>query len=406
MHRLMTAMLFCALFATPAFGGGPEGFTPLFNGKDLSGFTKHGGQATYKVENGMIVGERGPGPNTFLCTDKPYRNFIFHLKLKLVVPCNSGIQIRSHLREKNDVVWGYQCEVDPSDRAWSAGLYEESNRGWLNPLDTDAHAEARKAFQLEDWNHYVIVANGPHMTTFLNGVPCADLVDPMTPEGFIALQVHNGKQGKILWKDIAIKELPKTPWKPLFNGENLDGWEATAEGGWKVEDGVIHGTWQKDKPAHSILLTEKSYKDFAMKLKFKVNEGNSGLYFRVARNNSGVAVKGFQAEVANDENVGGLYETGGRAWVGKPDKAVVDKFYKPGEWSEMWVTAIGGRHVVHINGRKTVELMNDDKAATEGLIGLQLHGGQDMDVEFKDIEIMEIDPTVMDQAIEVATKLE
>jgi len=85
--------------------------------------------------------------------------------------------------------------------------------------------------------------------------------------------------------------------------------------------------------------------------------------------------------------VGGLYETGGRAWVTKPDPKQIKKLVKQGEWNQMTVSAHGKRIVVHVNNRKTAELKNDP-GRTEGYLGLQLHGGQEMHVEFKDIEIL------------------
>ena len=97
-------------------------------------------------------------------------------------------------------------------------------------------------------------------------------------------------------------------------------------------------------------------------------------------------VHGFQAEIDPRNDVGGLYETGGRGWVIKPKPAQVKTWFKPGEWNVMTVSARGRDVTVHVNGKKTAELKND-KGRTEGYIGLQLHGGQDMHVEFRKVEI-------------------
>jgi len=195
----------------PAPQGKPdeEGFVPLFDGKTIAGWRKAGGGATYWVEDGCIVGKVGPGPNTFLCTEKTFRNFILNLEAKFDVPGNSGIQIRSHQRPDTGRVYGYQCEIDPSDRAWSGGIYDEARRGWLFKLDKNEGA--RKAFKRDDWNEFVIEANGRRIRTWVNGVPCADFTDESDQadlEGFIALQVHAGNQGQIRWRNIRIKELP------------------------------------------------------------------------------------------------------------------------------------------------------------------------------------------------------
>jgi hypothetical protein len=173
---------------------------------------------------------------------------------------------------------------------------------------------------------------------------------------------------------------------PLFDGKTLDGWHTLPGGNWEVQNGVIVGTSQPSERRHGLLVTDKRYKDFIVRLKYRALKGNSGLYFRADEVEHAVGVNGFQAEIDATKDAGGLYETGGRAWVVKPDPAEVKEYFKPGEWNEMTVSAIGHHVVVHVNGRKTAEL-KDDPGRLEGHLALQLHGGQEMHVEFKDIEI-------------------
>ncbi len=374
--------------AGSALAEADEGFVPLFDGTTLDGWEQHGGKATYQVEDGCIVGRVGPGPNSFTCTKKTYGDFILKTEVKLDVPGNSGIQVRSHLREQGDRVFGYQCEIDPSDRAWSGGIYDEGRRGWLFPLA--GREEARQAFRRDAWNQFVIQAVGPSIRTWVNGVPCADLLDAADLEGFIALQVHSGKQGQIRWRTLRLKDLGRSQWKPLFNGKDLSGWDVLPGGQWTVEDGKIHGTSTADERRHGILISEKPYADFAVRVKYKAIKGNSGLYFRTEKG-GGASVRGFQAEIDPNKDAGGLYETGGRAWVVKPKPEQVKKWFRPGEWNEMTVVAIGRDVAVHVNGHRTAELRNDP-GRTEGYLGLQLHGGQDMDTWFEEVEILEITP--------------
>src|SRR5690606_17451538 len=108
---------------------------------------------------------------------------------KLDEPGNSGIQFRSHKREEDDRVFGYQMEIDPSPRRWSGGIYDESRRGWL--YDLKDKPEAQAAFQRDDWNEYVIHCQGNRLRTYVNGVLCADLEDDADASGFFALQVHS-----------------------------------------------------------------------------------------------------------------------------------------------------------------------------------------------------------------------
>ncbi|MCH2133040.1 MAG: DUF1080 domain-containing protein [Phycisphaerales bacterium] len=178
----------------------------LFNGRDLDGWRKEGGGATYVVEDECIVGIHGPGANTFLCTTDEFDDFVLDLEFKWDRPGNSGIQFRSHLRPGDGIVEGYQCELDPSERAWTCGIYYEGPRGWLAPLDQSPQAQA--AVRLEDWNQIRIRARGPHLQTWLNGVPCADIIDRQgDTAGFIALQVHSGGTGQMRWRNITLTEL-------------------------------------------------------------------------------------------------------------------------------------------------------------------------------------------------------
>jgi hypothetical protein len=375
-----------SLLAPLSAGAQEEGFKPLWNGKDFAGWTKVGGGATYRVEGDCIVGQVGPGANTFLRTEKTYGDFVLKLDVKLDVPGNSGIQFRSHQRPgENGRVFGYQCEIDPSARAWTAGIYDEGRRGWLYPLDKQP--DSQKAFKVADWNEFVIEAKGPHIRTWLNGVPCADLIDPMDLEGFIALQVHSGSAGQIRWRNIRLKDNGQSAWKPLWDGKSMTGWDKIGGGEWKITDGILHGIAPKTEARHGHLITKAKYTDFAVRVKYLAKQGNSGLYFRVDQTKDDVGVAGLQAEIDPEKDAGGLYETNGRDWVVQPKPEDVKKWYKHGVWNEMTVVAKGGRIVVHVNGTKTAEL-RDDPGRKQGHLALQLHGGQDMDVQFKDLEIL------------------
>jgi len=177
---------------------------------------------------------------------------------------------------------------------------------------------------------------------------------------------------------------------PLFDGKTLDGWEVLPGGKWNVVNGAIVGSQDKSEARHGMLLSKKTYSDFVVKLKYKSLKGNSGFYFRAQRVGSKVSVKGFQAEIDSEGgDVGGLYETGGRAWVCRVSPDKVKTFYNTRDWNEMVVKAVGKNTTVYVNGVKTAELKND-KGLTKGHFGLQLHGGQDMHVEFKDIEIHDL----------------
>jgi hypothetical protein len=183
--------------------------------------------------------------------------------------------------------------------------------------------------------------------------------------------------------------IQKEKWTPLFDGKTLKGWHTIPGGEWKVENGTIVGKSPKSDARHGLLVTDKSYKNFVVRLKYKAISGNSGLYFRAEEVGGMVGVHGFQAEIDPNKDAGGLYETGGREWVVLPKAEQVKTWYKPGEWNQMTVRAEGKHITVHVNGIKTAEL-TDDPGRLEGKIALQLHGSQDMHVLFKEVEIMEL----------------
>ena len=184
----------------------------LIQGEDLSeNWVQRGGEAMYRIEGSEIIGTTVPDtPNSFLCTKMEYSDFILEVEVMVHPELNSGIQIRSHSRAdyRNGRVHGYQVEIDPSDRAWSGGIYDEARRGWL--FDLEDHPEARQAFQNGEWNTYRIRAEGDTLQTWVNGVPVARLVDSMDPSGFIALQVHSTEQTEpmeVRWRNIRVQLL-------------------------------------------------------------------------------------------------------------------------------------------------------------------------------------------------------
>jgi len=379
-----------------------EGFRPLFDGRSLAGWVKRGGHATYTVEEGCIVGRSvRETANTFLCTTQDFGDFELELEVRADPRLNSGIQIRSECYDRpTEVIYGmqtlripagrvhgYQVEVDHNrNRRWSGGIYDEARRTWIYPLTNRPAAGA--AFRFGDWNHYRILCVGDRIQTWVNGVAAADLVDSMTLAGFIGLQVHGASEEglEVRWRNLRIRELGRHAWKPLWDGRTLAGWRPVGEGEWSVQDGVIRGVHRRDQEGYGHLLSDRRFADFTVRLKFRAVRGNSGFYFRVEPTGfSGVT--GMQAEIDAEKDVGGLYETNGRGWVVQPGPDDVRKSFRRGEWNTMTVSAHGGRIVVHVNGYKTAEVF-DDPGRREGHFALQLHGGQDCEVWFKDLELL------------------
>ncbi len=178
--------------------------------------------------------------------------------------------------------------------------------------------------------------------------------------------------------------------EPLFDGQSLAGWYTTPGGSWTVEDGIIVGRSPAAEKRHGLLVSDRSFKDFEARARFRVQAGDSGFYFRIAiEQGNNVAAKGFQVEIDSSSETGGLYETGGRGWVTRPDVARMQEVYRPGEWSSLQLLARGRFIEVRINGVRTARLKRD-KGRLEGPIALQLHGSMEMHVEWQQIEVREL----------------
>ncbi|MEP2026915.1 MAG: DUF1080 domain-containing protein [Reichenbachiella sp.] len=424
----------------------------LFDGETLNGWSKIGGEATYKVEDGAIVGTTVKNtPNTFLRSDNLYGDFILELEYKVDPSMNSGIQIRTNSFEhyNNGRVHGYQVEIDPSERAWSAGIYDEARRGWLNPL-TD-NPEAQKAFKQNDWNHYRIEAIADTIKTWINGVPAAYLIDDKTATGFIALQVHSIKDDQkegtnIIWKNVRILtdnldqyatasplepiitknnltiDEAKKGWKMLWDGKTSNGWrgaklEAFPEKGWVIEDGVLSvlSSGGAESRAGGDIVTNELFGDFEFKVDFKLTPAaNSGIkYYVDTEINKGPGSSiGLEYQILDDDlhpdakkgnhegsrTVSSLYDLI-QADVNKPIKPI-------GEWNTAHIKSIDN-HIEHwLNGTKVLEyerkspefrkLVSESKYVKwkdfgeldRGQILLQDHGDL---VSFKNVKIRPLD---------------
>jgi len=184
-----------------------DGFKSLFDGKTLDGWEQHGGKAVYKVEDGAVVGHSVPNTqNSFMCTKERFRDFELLFEVKVDKGLNSGVQIRSNLKE-NDRVFGPQVEIEsaPGESGYIYG--EATGRGWLSP-----NRNVKDAYKNDQWNRYRVVAKGNNIKTWINDVPVANLTDDkMSKEGFIGLQVH-GVGGRtepmyVRWRNIKIRTL-------------------------------------------------------------------------------------------------------------------------------------------------------------------------------------------------------
>lgn len=424
----------------------------LFDGTSLTGWSQKGGEAIYTVRDGEIVGTTVHNtPNSFLVTDSIYGDFILELEFLVDPSMNSGIQIRSESlpHYQNGRVHGYQIEIDPSDRAWSAGVYDEARRGWLHPLD-DQNTSAKSAFKQNQWNHYRIEAIGDTIKTWINGAEASHLMDDQTAEGFIGLQVHsigeNQEEGtEIRWRDIKIiaenveaysrkislpmidkiNKLTKNEldsgWEMLWDGETTKGWrgaklEAFPEQGWEIKNRelIVLASGGGESEAGGDIVTLKNYSDFELMVDFKLTPGaNSGIKYYVDTNiNKGAGSSiGLEYQILDDElhpdaKLGN--HAGSRTLASLYDliQADIEKPTKPiGEWNRAHIVSKNNQVTHYLNGAKVLEyermtpefrtLVSESKYVVwpnfgelkEGQILLQDHGDL---VHFKNIKIKEL----------------
>jgi hypothetical protein len=183
-----------------------EGWISLFNGKDLAGWD--GNKEIWRVVDGYIQGKIDKiGYNTFLVYGVPFSDFVLEAKFQLPKGGNSGIQYRSKVTDPAKfVVGGYQADIGAG--YWGI-LYEERGRGILvKPVK-----EVEKTIKFDDWNTFVVTANGTKVKHEVNGVVTVDFDDTdekkRAAEGVIALQYHSPGNFEIKYKDIRIKPAKK-----------------------------------------------------------------------------------------------------------------------------------------------------------------------------------------------------
>ncbi len=425
-----------------------DGVIELFDGRTLNGWKQLNGSAEYRVVDGAIVGATRPGtPNSFLATEREFGDFILEFDVRQDVgPTNSGVQFRSKSTPEFESgrVHGYQVDIDPSERAWSGGIYEEAQRGWF--YTGEMHPPAKLLYKFGEWNHYRVEAIGPRLRVWINDGPAADVIDEGHQRGFIALQVHSidkpEEAGRtISWRKLVVEtaRLERAPpmgifirnllpnnldpeekaqgWRLLWNGRDADGWRgARAAGfpskGWRIENGelaVVPGARGGD------IMTVEEFGAFELQLDFKVTSGaNSGIFYLLTSPHDAAsgAPLGLEYQILDDERHpdARLGVAGNRTLASLYDILPREKLRtnvgiapKVGEWQHARIVVRPDRAVEHwLNNVKVLEFQRGSPGyrehvaaskfkatpgfgeADRGRILLQDHGDE---VRFRSIKI-------------------
>lgn len=180
-------------------------------------------------------------------------------------------------------------------------------------------------------------------------------------------------------------------WVPLFNGRDLSGWKINGAEKWVVENGEILG--QSTVGKYGYLTTEKTYRDFLLRVRFKCEgEGNYGVFLRsriTGESATGPDIEGTQVEVDPSSHTGGIYESGGREWLALPTEEG-ERAIRTRDWNDLEI-AIEGKHIVtRLNGLQIVDYYDPAPRFKDGVVGLQLHTGGGAKIHWKDIFIQEL----------------
>jgi hypothetical protein len=314
-----------------------ERTTALFDGKTLAGWKQLGGNADYQVVDGTIVGTSKPDKvNSFLVTEKSYRDFILDFDVRQDVgPTNSGVQFRSLSTPdfENGRVHGYQCDIDPSEKAWSGGIYEEAERGWF--YTGDMHPASKPAYKFGEWNHFRIEMIGQRMRVWINRQPVSDVIDDGHEQGFFGLQVHSISSAEeagrtTTWRNLVVQtnDLRRAPpmgilirnnlpnnldpeekaqgWRMLWDGKTTRGWrgadsESFPAKGWSLTNGELAVV---PKGGGGDIMTNEEFGAFELQMEFKVSAGaNSGIFYYLTSPHDAAsgAPLGLEYQILDDE---------------------------------------------------------------------------------------------------------
>ncbi|MCH2132883.1 MAG: DUF1080 domain-containing protein [Phycisphaerales bacterium] len=405
-----------------------EGFTPLFNGNDLSGWVNvNGAESTWRAEDGMI---RCTGkPVCLLRTDRAYEDFILELEWRHESPTgNAGLFVWSDALPALGTPFAKAIEVQvmlgnetPNYTSegdifsiWGAVMTPDRPHpnGWERCLPSEARTKGAG-----EWNHYRIECLNGRITLAVNGKVVSGGHDCNPRRGYICLEAEGSP---IDFRNLKIKELPTEPgpwamsaneaegFRPLFNGLDLSGWKPPAgnEGNWSVTGGRLFHNGQGGD-----LWSTRSLGDFDMVVDWRWTQQHQGemdrpvigpdgntvmddagepMTTRIKERDSGIFLRGNSKSQVNlwCWSVGS-----GEVWGYRTDGSMpadiraavtprVAADNPVGEWNRFFIRMRGDRLTVVLNGKTVIDNAALPDVPASGPIALQSHGSE---VEFRNI---------------------
>ncbi|MFG0328069.1 MAG: DUF1080 domain-containing protein [Phycisphaerales bacterium JB037] len=367
-----------------------RGWEPLFNGRDLTGWTTAGDPQAWGVENGEIVTVK-PGQGWWLRTERMFRDFDLELEFFLPEGANSGIGLRGS-SNGDPAFTGLEVQILDTHG-------EEPGFGNCGAVYNAIPPASMAVHEPGNWNSYRIRLVGDTLDVWLNGekIHDAQRLDDRgyfrSPEqtlplnarlttGYISIQDHGHA---CRFRNIRIRDLSpdRDPggWTSLIPSEGTTGWTARGGGEWTVEGGTLIG---RNGPGH--LFTDRMWSDLEIRAMVRVNErGNSGLYFRTVPRpeDPNTWPLGYEAQVDNHDPknfTGVIYD---RAWSNDHDQPIT----RDNAWFDYRIIARGDHIQTFINGVPMVDTRLD--LFDLGHIVLQTHH-QGNQIEWRDIRVREL----------------
>lgn len=407
--RRGTGVLAVFIVALTCAWGEDAGFSPLITDNTLKHFM--GDKERWSFRDGVLSARFGGDAlqSEPLFSAERFANFILKFSARSAGG-KAGVLFRATIQPPKQVV-GYQAEIGGSN--WGGLSFKKPGRFNLTAMKAEPGEESplvRSGSKLEGtgWNQYEIAAEGDRLRVTVNGKTTADYRGSgVAFEGMIGFQLEPRNGSEIEFKNLEIKMLgdvrrkssdawaretnellalseSTSGFQPLFDRQTLNGWRDNTQF-WSTKDGLIVG-----QSHNSFVVTEKEYADFILKASVRLspNNGNSGIQVRSQVIPHGM--KGYQVDIG-DPWWGHLYQESTERGILIPvgDRSKRLKLVRAGDWNDFVIICRDDHIIAKLNGEVTADLV-DYFGEKTGRIGLQVHVGPPMKVEFRDVQIKEL----------------